>query len=145
MILRATLVVVLSIGWISSAQAGSPGENVQTLYVNHCADCHESDGRGSEYRSSGISIPDFSSKEWMQGRTATQLKLSILLGKGEEMPPFEGEISEAETVALVRLVRAMAGLTEASVPSRSEFDRELAQLNREWERLRTQWNLVFAL
>ena len=75
----------------------------------------------------------------------TQLKLSILLGKGEEMPPFEGEISEAETVELVRFIRTMAGLkTDATARPRSEFDRDLAQLNQEWERLRTEWNRVFA-
>ncbi len=148
MLLRAVVSVLLSC-WLISPAIAQPavlGEQTRALYENHCIDCHEADGRGNEYRSSGISIPDFSSKAWMEQQPVTRLKLNVLLGKGEEMPPFEGEITEDEAVALVQYIRAMAGLSigTAVADSKVEFDRDLSQLQGEWDRLRTEWNRVFA-
>ena len=53
-------------------------------------------------------IPDFTNVSWQAQRTDAQLLESILDGKGEDMPPVRGKISEQQARGLVAFIRAFA-------------------------------------
>jgi cytochrome c len=138
---------------ISPCRAVEPCAALETADKNYktlCADCHGTDGRGKEYRESGISIPDFTSKTWFQNKTTSQLKLAILLGKGEEMPPFEDELTAEAANQLAVYVRTFAGLKASDEPQRSSASRnvlqkELEQFQQEWSQLADRWEEEFNL
>jgi mono/diheme cytochrome c family protein len=114
------------------------------LFVEHCADCHGSDGRGLDYRQGGVDIPDFTSKRWVAIQSPTKLRLGILLGKGDEMPSFEGELSRHQARALVRFIRSIAGLHDAqSEPGGPALSEQLSEFHGTWELLTQQWELEF--
>ncbi len=123
-------------------------EDTRKIYRQLCADCHGNDGRGSEYRDNGISIPDFASKKWVESKSTAQLRIAILLGKGEEMPPFEDEISAEEASLLVALIRDFAGL-RAVADSRPEgsqkLQKDMAAFQNEWSMLANRWEQEYAL
>jgi mono/diheme cytochrome c family protein len=124
-------------------------EIARKTYKSLCADCHGDDGRGMEYRESGIGIPDFASKPWFQNKSNSQLKLGILLGKGEEMPPFEDELSVEQANRLVELLRSFAGLSASAVPpkftdSNKALQKEIEQFQKKWEQLADRWELEFS-
>ena len=123
-------------------------ETARKSYKTLCADCHGDDGQGKEYRDSGISIPEFTSKPWFQNKSNTQLKLAVLLGKGTEMPPFEEELSADEANHLVALLRSFAGLNTSadrreSSGSDKVLQKELERFQKEWGQLASRWELEF--
>jgi hypothetical protein len=63
--------------------------------------CHGADGTGSRARARLAEIPNFTDAEWQARRADAQLMASILDGKGEEMPPQRGKISEELARGLV--------------------------------------------
>ncbi len=123
-------------------------ENTRQIYRDLCSDCHGSDGRGTDYRDSGIAIPDFSSKVWVQSTSSSQLKLAILLGKGEEMPPFENEIPSQEAMELVLLIRRLAGFDENAQDgerpvANGKLRAQLIEFRESWGILSKQWESKF--
>lgn len=113
-------------------------------YRQLCADCHGTDGRGKEYRESGIPIPDFTSKSWGSSKSVAQLRLAILLGKGEDMPPFEEELSTVEANQMVSLIQKLAGLgpgseREDALPGSLKLRKELERFQLEWSQLKDLW------
>ena len=123
-------------------------ENGRKNYNTLCADCHGADGGGAEYRNSGISIPNFTSKPWFQNKTHSQLKLAVLLGKGDEMPPFEDELSPDEANQLVAYMRSFAGLGNSvdqreSSGSNKTLQKELGRFQKEWGQLTGHWESEF--
>jgi uncharacterized membrane protein/mono/diheme cytochrome c family protein len=106
----------------SEAPAGTPprlapaavrGAAVSGLFRRHCAKCHGADGTGRDARGLRGEIPDFTDVSWQGRRSDAQLLASILDGKGPEMSPFRGKISEAQARGLVGRVRAFAPATQS--------------------------------
>jgi hypothetical protein len=76
--------------------------------------CHGADGTGSRVRRRQPEIPDFTDPAWQARRSDAQLLAGILDGKGEEMPPSRGKISEDLARGLVAYVREFAPTAERS-------------------------------
>jgi mono/diheme cytochrome c family protein/uncharacterized membrane protein len=95
----------------ASAAAGAPAD--RELFRQHCMKCHGAKGTGSHARRHQPEIPDFTVAEWQGRRTDAQLLASILDGKGTDMPPCRGKISERQARGLVSYVRAFAKITTA--------------------------------
>jgi mono/diheme cytochrome c family protein len=82
-------------------------------------ECHGAKGTGSTERRSQPEIPDFTDAHWQARRTDAQLMSSILDGKGPDMPPQRGEITEQEVRGLVAYVRPFA--RSGRSPNREEL------------------------
>src|SRR5271166_5715040 len=78
------------------------------LFLKRCVKCHGADGTGNKARDRFPEIPDFTNVSWQARRTDARLLESILDGKGEDMPPVRGKISEQQARGLVACVRAFA-------------------------------------
>jgi mono/diheme cytochrome c family protein/uncharacterized membrane protein len=113
--------------------AGTPA--VRDLFRLHCVKCHGADGTGSPARPSKSQIPDFTTPSWQARRTDAQLLASILDGKGTEMPPVRGKISEDEARGLVGYVRAFAPTAKKSPKKEPE---ETASIDERFRRLQEQ-------
>src|SRR5262249_37312228 len=86
--------------------------SARELFQQHCAKCHGADGTGSPGRRRQADIPDFTDPSWQARQSEAQLLASILDGKGPEMPPWRGKISEDQARALAAHVRACAPTAE---------------------------------
>ena len=92
-----------------SAPPLAPGTPAfRELFRKRCVKCHGADGTGNEARDRFTEIPDFTNVSWQARRTDARLLESILDGKGEDMPPVRGKISEQQARGLVAFVRAFA-------------------------------------
>ncbi len=100
------------------AAVGTPA--VRELFRQHCVKCHGTDGTGSPARGRLPEIPDFTAASWQARRSEAQLLVSILDGKGSEMPRWRGKIREEEARGLVAHVRAFAPTTEKSPQEKQE-------------------------
>jgi mono/diheme cytochrome c family protein len=78
------------------------------LFRRRCVKCHGADGTGDKARGRLPEIPNFTDASWRRGRTDAALVESVLDGKGAEMPPWRGEISEGQARGLVAYVRTFA-------------------------------------
>jgi cytochrome c oxidase cbb3-type subunit 3 len=65
----------------------------QRLFLNNCAQCHGSDGRGSR------GFPNLTDSEWLYGGTPEAIKTSIAKGRQGVMPPMGEAVGGAEGVA----------------------------------------------
>ncbi len=84
----------------SDPAAMSAGRN---LFVNNCAACHGSDGRGAR------GFPNLVDVEWQWGGDPEQIRASITNGRTGIMPPFSASL-DAETIELVTdYVLSLAG------------------------------------
>jgi uncharacterized membrane protein/mono/diheme cytochrome c family protein len=88
----------------SPSNKGAAGERFQQL----CVKCHGKDGKGSEGRQLLPDIPDFTSESWQERRSDEQLLTSVIKGKGQDMPPFNGKINKDQARDLVAHVRSFA-------------------------------------
>ena len=95
-----------------SAPAAPEMRDVSGLFRQICMKCHGADGTGSGTRSLRSEIPDFTIASWQERRTDARLMASILDGKGSEMPPQRGNISEEQARGLVAYVRGFAPTRE---------------------------------
>ncbi len=84
----------------SKASAGSQ------LYSKYCLACHGADGSGSTMKPTMPSIPDFTSAQWHDARSTPELTVSILEGKGTQMPSFSDRLTSDESRDLVNLIRS---------------------------------------
>jgi uncharacterized membrane protein/cytochrome c5 len=87
------------------AAAGT--DAAQALYAKLCRRCHGPDGKGG--RKGGDDVPDFTRASWQRGRGDAQLLVSILEGKGDGMPAFDGRLNADQARGLVAHVRALSG------------------------------------
>ena len=119
--------------------------HVSGLFRQICMKCHGADGTGSQTRSLLSEIPDFTSAPWQERRTDAQLMASILDGKGSDMPPQRGNISEEQARGLVAHVRGFAptrekpGQGEQAGRAMASFDERYRRLQEEQEELRRQF------
>jgi mono/diheme cytochrome c family protein len=110
------------------------------LYVERCQSCHGADGTGRGTRAPIAETPDFTSREWQERRSDTQLLAGILEGAGTQMPAFRGTISAEQAQDLVAYIRAFGPTLAKPVADRpSDFDKRFRQLQEQLEELQRQF------
>ena len=142
---KSMLCFAVIVGLTAAVYAQSPSEAKQ-LFADNCLDCHDSAGKGNEYRLSDP-IPDLTSKVWASGRSRSDLYDSILLGKGSDMPAFEDELSESEINSLVTYIyeisgigaRAVVDATKDKKRSSSNFSKDLQAIRQKWQELAARY------
>jgi cytochrome c oxidase cbb3-type subunit 3 len=78
----------------------------QKLFLNHCAQCHASDGRGSR------GFPNLADKDWLWGGTPEAIKTSITDGRAGVMPPLGAAVGGDEGATdVAHYVLKLAGRT----------------------------------
>jgi mono/diheme cytochrome c family protein/uncharacterized membrane protein len=131
---------------VPAAPAGAGTQSARELFRQHCAKCHGADGTGSSGRDRSSEIPDFTEAAWQKRRSDTQLRASILNGKGQEMPRWRGKLDEDQVRDLVAYIRTFASSTarpgsekpkESTSPRDSE--EEFRRLQKELEELKRQF------
>jgi mono/diheme cytochrome c family protein len=88
------------------ATPGAPSS--KELFLKRCAKCHGEDGTGRKARDRLPEIPNFTDASWQARLADSKLAASILDGKGDDMPPQRGKISEEQVKGLVEHIRAFA-------------------------------------
>jgi mono/diheme cytochrome c family protein len=131
----------------ASHPTSSPTRASRALFHQYCTKCHGADGTGSPARGSRPRIPDFTLASWQGQRTEAQLLVSILDGKGTQMPPWRGKISEEQTRGLATYIRAFDPSSGKSPPKGREeaarFDERYRRLQQQLDELQKQFrNLV---
>lgn len=77
----------------------------QNLYLNHCAQCHASDARGSK------GFPSLADRDWLYGGDPQTIVQTISDGRNGVMPPF-GAALDAEAVRdVTQYVMSLSGAT----------------------------------
>src|SRR6516164_5212158 len=69
---------------------------IPEVFRRHCVKCHGADGTGAQTRKFHAQIPDFTDASWQARRSDARLVVSILDGKGQEMPPWHAKINERD-------------------------------------------------
>ncbi len=113
------------------------------LFGKRCQQCHGDDGKAEAQRRALPELPDFTNANWHLRRRDKQLLVSILDGKGQEMPAFRNKVTEDQArdlVALVRAFRPQAGSAPPREdPSASYFDKRFEELRSELADLKKQF------
>jgi ubiquinol-cytochrome c reductase cytochrome b subunit len=76
------------------------------IYRAYCLACHDSDGRGQIARKAMPDLPDFAQEKWQSTRSDSDLKKSILEGKGKFMMAMKDKLSDSDAEQMVKFVRA---------------------------------------
>ena len=64
----------------------------ERLFMNHCAQCHGSDARGSK------GFPNLSDSDWLHGGTPARIVETITKGRHAQMPPMAAAVGSADDV-----------------------------------------------
>jgi cytochrome c oxidase cbb3-type subunit 3 len=75
----------------------------QKLFLNHCAQCHASDARGSR------DFPNLTDNDWLWGGTPEAIETSITAGRLGVMPPFGAVLGEEGTRDVANYVLSLSG------------------------------------
>ncbi len=127
-----------------SALRGARAPAAADLYHKLCIKCHGADGTGSAARGIMPEIPNFTDRSWQKKRTDHQLRVSILDGKGNGMPPGRDKITAEQVRTLVAYVRAFASKGEKAAPKeqkeadQDDFEVRFRRLEAQMEDLRQQ-------
>ena len=89
-----------------SAEALAVG---QKLFLNHCAQCHASDGGGSR------GFPNLSDRDWLWGGTPEAIQASITEGRTGAMPPFGPVLGEQGVKDAAHYVLSLSGQASDSI------------------------------
>jgi len=109
------------------------------LFQRFCVRCHGPDGTGSGMRENLPRLPDFTRRVWQEGRSDPQLVVSVLDGKGAEMPSFAGKVAREQARDLVAFIRTFAPSSARPVSTDTDdFEAQFGQLILEFENLRRQ-------
>src|SRR2546423_11548395 len=87
----------------------SPATRGRTLYMQNCARCHGSDGRGQTEQGELYGVPDLADTHWWKSERLSDRRLtnSITNGKKGGMPAFGKRLARADINALVAFVRTL--------------------------------------
>lgn len=89
------------------AQAMAVGER---LFMNNCAQCHGSDGRGAR------SFPNLTDGDWLYGGAPDVIKTTLTNGRNGVMPPMAAAVGGAEDVRnLAQYVLSLSGSPHDSI------------------------------
>ena len=84
-----------------NAQGHAIGEH---LFMNNCAQCHGSDGRGSK------GFPNLTDADWLYGGSPENIKRSLIEGRMGQMPPMAAAVgSEKDVHNLAHYVLSLSG------------------------------------
>src|SRR4051812_38187476 len=75
----------------------------QKLFLNHCAQCHASDGGGSR------GFPNLTDKDWLWGGDAKTVMATIANGRSGVMPPFGEALGDAKIKDVAHYVMSLSG------------------------------------
>jgi len=81
----------------------------QRLFLNHCAQCHASDGGGSR------GFPNLTDRDWLWGGTPEAIRTSIADGRTGVMPPFGPVLGAEGTRDMAHHVLALSGGASDSI------------------------------
>ena len=81
----------------------------QKLFLNHCAQCHASDGGGSR------GFPNLTDKDWLWGGTPEAIKTSISEGRTGVMPPWGAVLGEQGAKDVAHYVMSLSGMAADSI------------------------------
>ncbi len=81
----------------------------ERLFLNHCAQCHASDGAGSR------GFPNLTDRDWLWGGTPEAIKASIAQGRAGVMPPMGAALGEQGTKDTAHYVLSLSGLAHDSI------------------------------
>lgn len=81
----------------------------QKLFLNHCAQCHASDARGSR------GFPSLADRDWLWGGTPEAIKTSIADGRTGVMPPFGPVLGEQGVKDAAHYVMSLSGGAHDSI------------------------------
>ncbi|MCI0660875.1 MAG: c-type cytochrome [Acidobacteria bacterium] len=87
----------------STQTAKGKGGGVAAAYKQHCAKCHNDDGKGLE----SLEPPDFTDAKWQGENTDKMIAEGIRNGKGV-MPGFKDVLTPAQVTSMVKYVRAFS-------------------------------------
>jgi cytochrome c oxidase cbb3-type subunit III len=93
----------------------------QSLFLNHCAQCHASDARG------GQGFPNLADDDWLYGGEPEQIKASITSGRQGMMPPMGSVLGEQGVQDVAHYAMSLSGLPHDA--SRSGRGQPLFQTN----------------
>jgi len=75
----------------------------QKLFLNHCAQCHASDGAGSR------GFPNLTDGDWLWGGTPEAIKATITGGRTGVMPPMGAALGDEGTRDVANFVLSLSG------------------------------------
>jgi cytochrome c6 len=101
-VLRGTLPVLAFLLLLSTC---SMAETAAETYKTTCAMCHGADGKGDTALGKNLHAKDLTSDE-VQKQSDAELSTIIVKGK-ENMPGFEGRLTQAQIKGLVKFIRAL--------------------------------------
>jgi len=82
----------------------------QKLFLNHCAQCHASDGGGSR------GFPNLTDDDWLYGGSPEAIKASITNGRNGVMPPLGAAVGDDEgSKDVAHYVLSLSGRTHDSL------------------------------
>lgn len=82
----------------------------QRLFLNNCAQCHGSDGRGSK------GFPNLADNDWLGPNTLADIKKTIVEGRNGVMPPMAAAVGSAEDVKNVaQYVLSLSGSAHSDI------------------------------
>ena len=91
----------------------------QKLFLNHCAQCHASDGGGSR------GFPNLTDSDWLYGGEPENIKATIMNGRNGIMPPLGASLGPEVTKDVANYVLSLSGRTHDA--ARVERGREKFQ------------------
>ena len=101
-VLRGTFRLLAFLLLISTC---SPAETAAETYKTTCAMCHGPDGKGDTALGKNLHAKDLTSDEV---RKKSDAELSTIIVKGKEnMPGFEGRLTQAQINGLVKYIRSL--------------------------------------
>jgi len=81
----------------------------QKLFLNHCAQCHASDGGGSR------GFPSLTDRDWLWGGDGKTIETTIASGRTGVMPAWGAVLGETGVKDVAHYVMSLSGLTHDSV------------------------------
>jgi mono/diheme cytochrome c family protein len=112
------------------------------VYRSYCIACHGPDGTGvAAMRATLPLLPDFTKAAFQDQHSDSQLLISILDGKGAQMPANRGRVTEVQARDLILVVRNFGPAGLAPPPS-GEFEKKFEELVRQWEALERELHML---